>query len=124
MKFDNRFFLVMIGAIILYATFLVISDYSKISDKIINFKIEYLPIILIFIGTSWFALFLRWILLLRFLGIHIPFRENMKIYFSGFALAITPGKFGELVKSQLMKKDFSFLYFHFLQFFQQFLFYV
>jgi hypothetical protein len=53
------------------------------------------------------ALFARWILLLKLLKIEIPFRENIKIYFSGFALAITPGKFGELVKSQLMKKNYD-----------------
>jgi|SaaInlStandDraft_2_1057019.scaffolds.fasta_scaffold12263_2 glycosyltransferase 2 family protein len=107
MKFDNRFFLVIIGAISLYAIFLFISDYSIISNKIINFKFEYLPIILIFVTISWLALFGRWILLLKLLKIQIPFRENMKIYFSGFALAITPGKFGEIIKSQLMKDKFN-----------------
>ena len=33
--------------------------------------------------------------------------ERFEIYFSGFALSITPGKLGELLKSQFLKKEFD-----------------
>ena len=98
MKFDNRFIFVIIGAIILYAVLLILSDISLILSKLPNLKIEYLPIILILIPSSWLFLFLRWNLLLKNSKINIPLKENLKIYFAGFALAVTPGKFGELIK--------------------------
>lgn len=107
MKFNNRFIFVIVGAIILYAIFLLLSDVSLILSKIPNLKTEYLPIILILIPASWLFLFLRWNLLLKNSNIKIPLKENIKIYFAGFALAVTPGKFGELIKSQIMKTKFD-----------------
>jgi uncharacterized protein (TIRG00374 family) len=98
---------VIVGAIILYAIFLLLSDISLILSKIPNLKTEYLPIILILIPSSWLFLFLRWNLLLKNSNIKIPLKENLKIYFAGFALAVTPGKFGELIKSQIMKTKFD-----------------
>jgi glycosyltransferase 2 family protein len=107
MKFDNRFIFVIIGAIILYAVLLLLSDISLILSKLPNLKIEYLPVILILIPSSWLFLFLRWNLLLKNSKINIPLKENLKIYFAGFALAVTPGKFGELIKSQILKTKFD-----------------
>ena len=107
MKFDNRFYFIIIGAIGLYATFLFISDFSEIGNKLINFKIQFIPIILVIITSSWLAVFARWVLLLRNSGIHVPLKQNYKIYLAGFAFAITPGRVGELIKSQLMKNQFG-----------------
>jgi len=110
MKFDNRFILIIVGAIALYAIFLIFSDLSLIISKISNFKLEYLPLILIIIPCGWLFLFLRWNLLLRNSNVQIPLKENFKIYFAGFALAVTPAKFGELIKSQILKTKFNIPY--------------
>lgn len=110
MKFDNRIIFVFIGAIILYAIILLLSDFSIILSKLPNFELNYLPIILIIVPCSWLFLFLRWTLLLKNSNLNIPIKENLKIYFAGFALAVTPGKFGELIKSQIMKTKFNIPY--------------
>jgi len=110
MKFDNRFILIIVGAMALYAIFLIFSDLSLIISKISNFKLEYLPLILIIIPCGWLFLFLRWNLLLRNSNVQIPLKENFKIYFAGFALAVTPAKFGELIKSQILKTKFNIPY--------------
>ena len=107
MGFYNKIFIIIVLAICLYAAFLIFSDFSTIKDKLENFRLTYLPFILIIVPCSWIALFVRWHLLLRNVGIHIPIKHSAKIYFAGFALAITPGKFGELIKSQLIKKRFD-----------------
>ena len=109
MKFDNRFFLVIIGAITLYAIFLMITDFSLIASKISNFKINYLPIILVVVPLGWLVLFLRWTYLLKNSNISIPARESIKIYLAGFAFVL-PAKFGELVKSQIMKTKYDIPY--------------
>jgi len=107
MKFDNRFLLVIISAIGLYAIFFMMSDLTIVYEKLLNFDTTYLPIILLLIPISWLILYLRWNLLLKHNDIKIPTKKNMEIYFSGFALSITPGKIGELLKSQFLKTKFD-----------------
>jgi uncharacterized protein (TIRG00374 family) len=48
--------------------------------------------------------FLRWQLYLDALGHHVATRASAAIYFGGFALTITPGKAGEIMRSVLLKK--------------------
>jgi uncharacterized protein (TIRG00374 family) len=107
MKLSGKIFLIIIITICLYAIFLIFSDISQVLDKLSNFNLKYLPLILIIIPASWFVLFARWHYLLKNAGVQVPMKQNLKIYFAGFALAVTPGKFGELIKSQLMKKQFG-----------------
>ena len=103
MKFENNIILIIVVAIAIYAIFLFISDYQKISDAVIDFRIEYLIPILSLVTASWIPLILKWRLLLKKNGINIPFRKNILIWLSGTALAMTPGHIGELIKSQIIK---------------------
>lgn len=107
MKFNNLFLIIILGAIVLYAFFLVFSDYTTLSTKIIKFKTEFLPIILLLVPCGWIMLYLRWNLLLKNSGIEIPHRKNLEIYLAGFTLSITPGKVGELLRSQMLKTKFD-----------------
>ena len=107
MKLDNRIFIVIICIIALYFIFLVISDLGEVYHQLNEMDISYLPIILLLIPLSWLALFTRWNLLLKNSNIHVPIKDNFKIYLSGFALSIIPGKVGELIKSQLLKTKFG-----------------
>jgi len=103
MKFENNIILMIVVAVAVYAIFLFISDYQKISEGIINFQVEYLIPILSLVTASWIPLILMWHLLLKKNGINIPFRKNIVIWLSGSALSLTPGQVGELIKSQLIK---------------------
>ena len=103
MKFGNNVILMIVITIAIYAVFLFISDYQKLSEEIINFQIEYLIPILSLVTISWIPLILKWHLLLKKNGINIPFRKNILIWLSGSALNATPGQLGGLIKSQLIK---------------------
>jgi len=107
MKFYKKFYFVIIGIIVLYASFLFISDFNQVYDKLSNFKTDFLPIILLLTPCGWLVLFLRWNLLLKKSNISLPFGKNFQIYLTGFALGVTPGKIGELIKSQLYKEKFQ-----------------
>jgi uncharacterized protein (TIRG00374 family) len=48
--------------------------------------------------------FVRWQLYLDALGHRIATRVSAPIYFGGFALTVTPGKAGEMMRSMLLKK--------------------
>lgn len=107
MKFYNKFIIIVIGVIGFYVIFLVASDISTVLNKISNFKMEFIPLVLSLVVSTWFILFTRWHLLLRNLDIIIPKKESFIIFLSGFALTILPGKVGELIKSQLIKEKFG-----------------
>ena len=85
----------------------MISDFNIIYNKITNFKIIYLPLILSLVSASWLVLFFRWTILLKKVNVSIPLRSNFIIYLSSFSLSATPGQLGELIKSQLLKNKFN-----------------
>ena len=103
MKLDNRIILILIAAVGIYAIFLFISDYNIISEKISNFKINYLPLILFLVSASWTPLFIKWHFLLKNCEIHVPLKKSILVFLSGPAFEITPGQIGALVKSQILK---------------------
>ena len=79
------------------------SDYNIISEKISNFKINYLPLIILLVSASWVPLIIKWHFLLKNSEINIPLSKTIAIFFSGSAFEITPGQIGILIKSQLLK---------------------
>ena len=103
MRLDNRLILVLVAVIGIYAIFLFISDYNIVSEKISNFKINYLPLILFLVSASWTPLFIKWHFLLKNCEIHVPLKKSILVFLSGPAFEITPGQIGALVKSQILK---------------------
>ena len=78
--------ILIIGVAIIgfYSIILSFSDLNLVSDQLINFKVEYLPIILALVTLGWFILFARWQILLRNSDITIPQKSSFGIYISGF----------------------------------------
>ena len=103
MKLDNRLILVLVAVVGIYAIFLFISDYNIISEKISNFKTNYLPLIFLFVSASWIPIIVKWQFLLKNCEIHVPLKKSILVFFSGVAFEITPGQIGALIKSQLLK---------------------
>ena len=107
MKFKKSLLIGILGIIVIYAIILIAFDINIISEKIGDFDPQYLPIIIPLIPLTWGVLFLRWNLLLKNSDIDIPLKDNFMIFISGFALGVTPGKVGELIKSQILKNKFN-----------------
>ena len=103
----RKIILVLIFVTVLYSGFLIFSDISVIYDKMLNFKVEFLPIIFPLIIFGWLILFVRWHLLLKNSNIQIPLKSSFLTYFSGFALSIIPGEVGPLIKAQILKNKFN-----------------
>jgi len=89
MKLSGKIFLIIIITICLYAIFLIFSDISQVLDKLSNFNLKYLPLILIIIPASWFVLFVRWHYLLKNAGVQIPMKKNISIYLKNMILKNT-----------------------------------
>ena len=107
MKLDNKIIPILIAAIGIYAIFLFISDYNVISEKISNFKINYLPLILFFVSASWIPLIIKWHFLLKNSEVDVPLTKSIAVFFSGVAFEITPGQIGALIKSQILKTSYN-----------------
>tara|TARA_B100000029_G_scaffold498715_2_gene567953 strand:- start:4574 stop:5518 length:945 start_codon:yes stop_codon:yes gene_type:complete len=103
MKFENKFVLILIASVAIYAIFLFVSDYNKILDKEFDFDLGYIFPILALVTVSWIPLILKWHLLLKENQIIVPFKKNILIWLSGSALNTTPGQLGGLIKAQLIK---------------------
>jgi len=107
MKISKKISIVILFVIGFYAIFLLFSDVEKISNKLINFKIEFLPIILSLVPVAWILVYFRWHILLKNLDIRVSHKENFTIFLTCSMLGITPGKVGELLKSQFFKEKFG-----------------
>jgi len=107
MKFKKSLLLGILGIIAIYAIILIAFDVNIISEKINDFDFQYLLFIIPLIPLTWGVLFLRWNLLLKNSAIDIPLKDNFMIFISGFALGVTPGKVGELIKAELLKNKFN-----------------
>ena len=107
MKLDNRLILVLVAVVGIYAIFLFVSDYNIISEKISNFKINYLPLILFLVSASLVPLFIKWHFLLKNSEVDVPLTKSIAVFFSGVAFEITPGQIGALIKSQILKTSYN-----------------
>tara|TARA_B110000263_G_C15309128_1_gene512057 strand:+ start:1220 stop:2161 length:942 start_codon:yes stop_codon:yes gene_type:complete len=107
MKIDNRIILVFVATIGVYAIFLFLSDFNIILNKISEFKISYLPLILLLVSISWIPLFLKWHILIKNSEISIPLRTSISVFLCGPAFEITPGHIGLIMKSQILKTSYN-----------------
>jgi len=99
----KRYLIIILGSIAVYSIFLFFSDFNNVYDRLQNFQITSLPIILLLIFSGWLILFVRWTVLLKKHKILIPLKINLLVFFAGFTLSISPVKSGELIKSILLK---------------------
>ena len=90
-----------------YSAFLIFADIGVIFDKLLNFKIELLPVIFSLVIFGWFIHGLRWHVLLRNVKINISAKSSFSIFISGFGLAFIPGEVGDFVKAQILKNKYN-----------------
>jgi len=81
----------------------VYGDYEKVLAAISSFRMVYIPILLSLAFTNYILRALKWHYFFRVLGLEISFRENLYVFLSGLLMVITPGKFGEVWKSWLVR---------------------
>jgi uncharacterized membrane protein YbhN (UPF0104 family) len=82
---------------------MVYGDYEKVLAAISSFRMAYLPVLLSLAFTNYLLRALKWHYFFKVLGLEISFKENLYVFLSGLLMAITPGKFGEVWKSWLVR---------------------
>src|SRR5438067_13070457 len=89
----------VMAAIALYA------DFPQMLKALVNFRWEFLPLILGLTLFNYFWRFIKWQYYLKRLKVKIHWQKSLLIFISGLSMAITPGKVGELLKSYLLKRS-------------------
>jgi glycosyltransferase 2 family protein len=85
------------AAIALYA------DLPQMLKALVNFRWQFLPLILGLTLFNYFWRFIKWQYYLGRLEIRVHWLKSLLIFLSGLSMAITPGKIGELLKAYLLK---------------------
>lgn len=97
----------LLCAISLYVGFVVFSDISILLEKFKNFDFIYLLFSLLLIFISYLIRGIRYDYLLKKININLPLKQSVTLFFAGLALGITPGKFGEVIKSSFLKRRYN-----------------
>lgn len=100
----KRIFLLIILAGIIYLGFSVYADFEKLVISFSNFNFVYLPLILLLSVFNYIFRFYKWNYYLRIIKVELSIKDSVIVFLSGFLMSITPGKFGEIFKSYLIKK--------------------
>jgi len=94
---------VLLGVgVMLGLTFL--ADFRAAIEALSRFNVLYLPLILGLTFINYTLRFIKWHYYLRLIKVQLPLKESFRIFLSGLAMSITPGKAGELLKSLLLKE--------------------
>ena len=91
-------------ALLVFGGLAIYGDLPELLDRISSFPLSYWFIALGLALANYAVRLVRWHYYLRLLGINIGWVASMAVFMSGLAMAISPGKVGELAKSYFLKE--------------------
>jgi uncharacterized protein (TIRG00374 family) len=95
-------FILALGVVVGLAFY---GDLPRLIEAFRHWRWAYLPFVLICVLANYAVRFLRWHYYLAVIGIEkVDWQDSLGIFLSGFALTMTPGKAGEVLKSFLLKQ--------------------
>ncbi len=100
----SRKFLLLIGlTVLVFAGLAGYGDFQDVGGRLAHFPVTHLAAGLALALLNYMLRFGRWAYYLRVLNIEVPFALNGLVFLSGLAMAITPGKAGELLKCYMLR---------------------
>ncbi len=101
---QRRFIISLILGLCVYVALAVFGDVRGVAESLRQFNWWMLPAIFGLALCNYAFRLLRWMYYVRLLDIRVPAKDATTVFMSGLAMSITPGKFGELVKSYFLKQ--------------------
>ncbi|MEK7847882.1 MAG: lysylphosphatidylglycerol synthase transmembrane domain-containing protein, partial [Chloroflexota bacterium] len=99
----GKFLLSFLLGLLVVLALLLYGDLPRMLQALARFQWRYLPAILGLVFLGYLLRFLRWDYYLGQIGVRgLSKRDSLLIFFSGFPMAITPGKVGEWLKCYLL----------------------
>lgn len=100
----RKLFIIIVVAALLYLVLSIYADFDKLLISFSNFNFFLLPLILFLSLLNYLFRFYKWNYYLALINVNLNKKDSILIFLSGFLMSITPGKFGEIFKSYLIKK--------------------
>ena len=104
-KLERRLFAGIVLAIVIYVAFALVADIRDVGASLARFRWSALAVGFALASTNYVLRVLRWLLYLDALELRIPRGRAILCFFAGFAMTISPGKIGEVLKSYLLKRS-------------------
>jgi glycosyltransferase 2 family protein len=103
-KIKKKILISIAFAGLLYLGFTIYADYNEVAEAFSKFNWLLFPVLLILSLLNYFIRFWKWDYYLGLLKVRIKKIDSLSIFMSGLIMSVTPGKFGELLKSYLVKE--------------------
>lgn len=100
----RRLAVVTAAGLLVFIGFSVYADTQRLGDRLADFGWWGLGAALALAALNYLLRWVRWTLYLRRVGADVAPKLNALVFVSGFALSVTPGKLGELVKAYFLKR--------------------
>ncbi len=94
---------ILIGLVVVVVVF-ILGDLNGAFKVLKGFNSRYLPLILFLAPLNYVFRYIKWNYYLKTAGLFPDIRINRLIFISGLAMAVTPGKVGELLKCYLLRE--------------------
>ena len=101
----SRLVLPLILAAAAYLVLIIYGRFDELWQALRSFNLAYLVPVLALVLTNYGLRFARWHYYLRRSGAEVPARESLAVFFSGFAMSITPARVGELLKCVMLRDE-------------------
>jgi uncharacterized protein (TIRG00374 family) len=103
-----KIILVVLLIVIFYVGFILYSDFDDFIESISKFRLEFLLPVFGLLLLATLVKGIRQQIFFKTIGISIPFKKNVLLYYAGFSMTLTPGGSGELIKSIYLKERYKY----------------
>ena len=89
----------------IYTAMVLYSDASAVGRAVSTIDPAWIPLILGLPLINYFLRFLKWQYFLGRVNVAVPWKRSLEVFVAGFSMTVSPGKFGELVKCYLLRRE-------------------
>ncbi len=89
---------------LIYLLFTVYADYKDVALAFEKFNWLLLPVLLALSLLNYLTRYLKWDYYLNIINVKVNKIDSFAVFMSGLIMSVTPGKFGEVLKSYLVKE--------------------
>jgi len=93
----------LVFAAVVFICLSLYANFHELTRALRQFPLYFLPIMLFLSLCNYLIRFFKWDYYLGILEIDIPKAQSVSIFLAGLIMSISPGKFGEVLKSFLLK---------------------
>lgn len=103
-KVKKKILISIAAAGLIYLAFTIFADFNEVANAFKSFNWLLFPLLLILSFCNYLIRYFKWDYYLSILQITVKKIDSFSIFMSGLIMSVTPGKFGEVLKSYLLKQ--------------------